>query len=226
MTLTWVPLVSILRKPPQNPKKCAPGKAKTRWSNHNHHFNPIKTNQFNMLGTNPTDINKMNIIKITPQKACEHFGATWSFCRQQVPHPLPVQSDWSSKDWDGDKAKTREQNPIVKFDIPRPKTDNSTLNSVDSLPFQGLTIWTDKPDKKAPEVLTTLIPPIEPGTMETIPKDDQAKLNPIPKEGGGTNGAGAEDAEGGRKVQLLYQPAEPGGQQYRHRDRQIRLPIP
>ena len=112
---------------------------------------------------------------------CEHFGATCSFCRQQVPHPLPDQLDWSSKDWDGDKDKTREQNPIVKFDIPRPKPDNSTLNSVDSLPFQSLTIWTDEPDKEAPEVSTIPISPIEPGAVGTIPKDDQAKLNPIPK---------------------------------------------
>ena len=110
-----------------------------------------------MLGTNPADINKSNVIKITPQKVCEHFGATCSFCRQQVPQPLPDQSNWSSKDWNGDKAKAREQNPIVKFDIPRPRPDNLTFNSVDSLPFQGLTIWTNEPDKKALEVLTILI---------------------------------------------------------------------
>ena len=182
MTLTWVPLVSTPTTPPRNPRKHAPGKARTQWTNHNHCFNPIKTNGFNILGTNPRDINKINIIKITPQKVCECFEATCSFCRQQVSHPLPDQSDWSSKDWDGDKAKTREQNPIVKFDIPRPKPDNSTLDSVDSLPFQGLTIWTDRPDEKAPEVLTILIPPIEPGAVGTIPKDNQVKLNPILKE--------------------------------------------
>ena len=69
----------------------------------------------------------------SPKGVCECFGATCSFCRQQVPHPLPDQSDWSIEDWDGDKAKAREQNPIVKFDIPRPKPDKSTLNLVDSL---------------------------------------------------------------------------------------------
>ena len=184
MALAWVALVSTLTKPPRNPRKHAPDKARTRWSNHNHHFNPIKTNQFNTLGTNLTDINKINVIKITPQKACEHFGATCSLCRQQVPHPLLDQSDWSSKGWNGDKAKAREQNQIVKFDIPRPKPDNSTLNSVDTLPFQGLTIQTDEPDKKAPEVSTIPIPPTEPEAVRTIPKDDQAKLNLIPEEEG------------------------------------------
>ena len=94
------------------------------------------------------------------------------------------QSDWSNEDWDGDKAKTREQNPIVKFDIPRPKPDNSTLDSVDFLPFQGLTIQTNRPDDKAPDILTISIPSIDPEAMGTIPKDHQVKLNPIPKEEG------------------------------------------
>ena len=53
---------------------------------------------------------------------------------------------------------------------------------VDSLPFQGLTIQTDRPGKKAPEALTTSIPPLESGAVGTIPKDDQTKLNPIPEE--------------------------------------------
>ena len=112
------------------------------------------------------------------------LGTTCLFCRQQVPHPLLDQSDWSTEDWDGDQAKARKQNPIVKFDIPRPKSDNSTLNLVDSLPFQGLTIGTDEPDEKALEVSTIPIPPTEPGAVGTIPKDDQAKLIPIPEEEG------------------------------------------
>ena len=39
------------------------------------------------------------------------------------------------------------------------------------------------------------------------------------------NGAVAKDSEGRRKIQLLYWPAESRGQQYRHGDRWIRLPI-
>ena len=56
------------------------------------------------------------------------------------------------------------------------------MDSPDSLPFQGQTIQTDGPDKKAPEVSTMLIPPLEPGAVGTIPKDNQMKLNPMPKE--------------------------------------------
>ena len=92
------------------------------------------------------------------------------------------QSDWTSKDWDGDKAKAREQNPFIRFDTPRPKMDNPTLDSVDSLPFQGLTIQTDRPDKKALEVSTTLILLLEQGAVGTAPKDGQTELNTVPKE--------------------------------------------
>ena len=34
------------------PQKHAPGKTRTRWSNHNHQFNPIRTNRYNTLDTN------------------------------------------------------------------------------------------------------------------------------------------------------------------------------
>ena len=115
LTLTWMPLVSTPTMPPRNPRKCAPGKARTQWSNHNHCFNLIKTNWVNTLGTDPTDANKINIIKCTPQKVYELFGATCLFCRQQVPHPSPDQSDWSSEDWDRDKAKARSKTPPLNL---------------------------------------------------------------------------------------------------------------
>ena len=84
-TSTWVPLVSTPTKPPRNPRRQAPGETRTRRSNHNHQVNLIKTNWVNTL---ETDANKIEIIKCTPQKACKQFGATCSFCRQQVTHPV------------------------------------------------------------------------------------------------------------------------------------------
>ena len=87
-TLTWTPQISTPTKPPQNPRKHAPGKVRTWWSNQSHHFKPIKTNRFDTLGTNLMGTNKISLIKPIPQKSCEHFGATCSFCRQQAPHPL------------------------------------------------------------------------------------------------------------------------------------------
>ena len=60
-TPTWTPLVNTTTKPPRNPRKHTSGKVRTRWSNCNHCFNPIKTNWVNTLGTDPTDANKINI---------------------------------------------------------------------------------------------------------------------------------------------------------------------
>ena len=105
-----------------------------------------------------------------------------SFCRQQVSHPLPNHSDWSSKDWDGKKAKAKEQNPFFKSDTLKTKAENSTSDLVDSLPFQGLQIQPDKMDKKALEVSTTPIPPLEQGALGTAPKDGQTELDTVPKE--------------------------------------------
>ena len=71
LTPIWTPLVNTLTKSPRNPRKCTSAKVRTRWSNYNLHFNLIKTNQVNTLGTNPTDENKISIIKCIPQKTCE-----------------------------------------------------------------------------------------------------------------------------------------------------------
>ena len=94
------------------------------------------------------------------------------FVGNKPPNPLPIQLDWSRKDWDGDKANAREQNTLFSFDIPKPETNKQTVDSVDTLPFQNLMIKTNGPDEKAPEVSTTLIPPLEPGAIGTTPKED------------------------------------------------------
>ena len=62
------------------------------------------------------------------------------------------------------------------------QNENPTLDPVDSIPFNNLMIQTDEPDKKTPEVLTTLIPPLEQGAVGTAPKDGQTKLDTVPKE--------------------------------------------
>ena len=66
MTPTWnnnmMPQFSAPSKPSWSPRKHAPGKTRTWWSKHNHHFNPINTSRFDKLGTGLTDVNKINII--------------------------------------------------------------------------------------------------------------------------------------------------------------------
>ena len=122
-------------KPSQSPSKCAPDKTRTRWSNHNHLFNHIKINRYNMLGMSSMDMNKINIIQPTPKRACECLGATCSYCKHEPPHPSPVHSDWSSEDWDSEKAKAREQKSLIDFKPPKPQTDEQVTESVNKIPF-------------------------------------------------------------------------------------------
>ena len=37
------------------------------------------------------------------------------YCQLDAPHPSATPSDWSSEDWDGNKAKAREQCPLLDF---------------------------------------------------------------------------------------------------------------
>ena len=60
--------------------------------------------------------------------------------------------------------------------------NNPILDPVDSIPFDKFMIQTDGPDKKAPEVSTTLIPPPEQGALGTATKDGQTKLDVVPTE--------------------------------------------
>ena len=39
------------------------------------------------------------------------------YCQFNTPHPSATPLDWSSEDWDGKKAKAREQCPILDFNI-------------------------------------------------------------------------------------------------------------
>ena len=44
-----------------------------------------------------------------------HEGCT--YCKYNAPHPPNTQSDWSSEDWDGNKAKAREQCPLLDLNF-------------------------------------------------------------------------------------------------------------
>ena len=40
-----------------------------------------------------------------------------TYCKYDAPHPSTTLSDWSSEDWDGKKAKAREQHPLLDFNL-------------------------------------------------------------------------------------------------------------
>ena len=79
-----------------------------------------------MMNTKPMDMNKIDIVQPVPRRACECFGPSSSYCKHEYPHPSPVQSDWLSKDWDGDKAKEKEKKSLIDFKLPKPGNDRET----------------------------------------------------------------------------------------------------
>ena len=112
---------------PRNPRKHATGKIRTSWSNRNHRFNPIKR-RLTTMDTKVSDLNKVNIVAPTLGKACNGFSSSCSYCKQDAPHPMPQNSDWLSKDWDGIKAKIREQSKsLIDFNDPKPRQTQNRL---------------------------------------------------------------------------------------------------
>ena len=66
----------------------------------------------------------------------------------RMPHTLlPYISDWSSKDWGSNKAKTKEQKSLTNFKPPKQDNDKETDQQTDigkvadvhDIPFQNLT---------------------------------------------------------------------------------------
>ena len=153
---------SAPQRPHRNPRKHAPGKARTRWSKCKHRFNPITTNRYNTQDTDPNSTNKINIIQPTPKRACQCNDGLCTYCKYKAPHPSPVPLDWSSEDWDGEKAKAREQKSLVNYVPPKQDTDPPVTEVItDDIPFLKLTIRSDGPDENPAEVTDTLIPPLE-----------------------------------------------------------------
>ena len=114
-----------------------------------------------------TDMNKIDIIKPTPSKACEHYGLSCSYCKQDTPHPSPVNSDWSSKDWDGDKAKAKEENKsMIDFEAPNQKTDTEEITDIVEIPFSKLQIGQDGNKEELLQVMESLVLP--PSTLATL----------------------------------------------------------
>ena len=127
-------------KMPRNPRKQTTAKIRTRWSGRNR-FDPKKMKRPNTLDTKVSELDKVDIKTPIPTKACDRFGLLCSYCKQGAPHPSPQETDWSSEDWDGTKAKARQQNDsLIDFNEPRPQTNNNQTTDIDKIAFSKLQI--------------------------------------------------------------------------------------
>ena len=122
-------------KVPRNPRKHTTGKIRTRWSGRNR-FNPIKMRRPNTPDTKVLGLDRIDIKAPILAKACDSFGLSCSYCKQGVLHPSPQESDWSSEDWDGTKAKAREQNnSLIDFNEPKLQTKTDQTTDIDKVAF-------------------------------------------------------------------------------------------
>ena len=75
--------------------------------------------RYNTMDTKVSDQNKIYIVAPTLRKACKSFGLSCLYCEQGALHPSPQDLDWSCEDWDGTKAKAREQSKsLIDFNDP------------------------------------------------------------------------------------------------------------
>ena len=66
---------------------------------------------------------------------------------------MPQELDWSSEDWDGTKAKAREQNnSLIDFNDPKPQTNMEQTMDIDEVVFSKLQIRQSDPKEKLPPV--------------------------------------------------------------------------
>ena len=102
---------------PQPKHRHTSGKTRTRWSNGRNRFNPIKMEHYNTQNKETTDFGKDDLVKPTPKQLCTSTHKGCTYCKYDAPHPPNTPLNWSSEDWDGNKAKAREQCPLLDFNF-------------------------------------------------------------------------------------------------------------
>ena len=151
------------------------------------------------MNTERTDMNKIDIIKPTPGKACEHFDLTCSYCRQDTPHSSPIHSASSSEDWNGNKAKAKEQKSLIDFEVPKQKTNMEQITGIDEVPFHKLNLGQNEQKEKEPlEMMQSFSPTaIRPNKCRSYCQRQN--------RGRWTDGHGNQTPKGSRKVQDVQQ---------------------
>ena len=73
--------------------------------------------RYNTQDQDMTDYNKIDIVQPTLKRLCTRTLKGCMYCKFDTQHPSVTPSDWSSEDWDGKKAKAKEQRPLLDFKL-------------------------------------------------------------------------------------------------------------
>ena len=96
-------------------------------------------------------------------KICNRFGPSCSFCKQNILHPSPQESDWSDRDGTGThkttQKETGETNLLSDWDLPKPQSESDRKPEVDKLDIDKLNFEQDSPKEEWIEITDLLTPP-------------------------------------------------------------------
>ena len=102
------------------------------------------------------------MIDPTPKRLCTRSLKGCTYCKFNTPHPSPVPSDWSSKDWDGDKARNREQESLIDTlldmetqDRTQDKQEENLISNLENLMLEQDKTTSNKTDMLIPLLETS-----------------------------------------------------------------------
>ena len=114
------------------------------------------------------------------------------YCKFDGPHPSATPSDWSSEDWDGGKAKPREQRPFLNFklleqqiqktlqdttlDMPQDMTHNAVIDKQETDLIDGIQDLTLEPKQDTQNSTDILDSPLD--APEAKGKEEDRRNDP------------------------------------------------
>ena len=130
---------------------------------------------YNTQDQDTTNFNKIDIVKPTPKRLYTRTSKGCTYCRFNTPHPSITLSDWSSEDWDGNKAKAREQRPLLDFklleqqiqktlqdttqDVLQDMTNDAIVDKQETDQIDGIQYLTLEPKQNTQNLTDLLAPP-------------------------------------------------------------------
>ena len=162
MMITWTDSntfqFSASPKMPRDLRKQTTGKIRTWWLGRNW-FNPIKMRRPNTPDTKVSELDKVDIKTPNTNKSVWQIWSVMFILWAGFSASLPQEWDWSSEDWDGTKAKAREQTEtLIDINEPRPQTDNDKTTDTDKVAFSKLQMGQSDPKEEPIEMTDSLIP--------------------------------------------------------------------
>ena len=117
---------------------------------------------------------KINVIDPSPKRLCTKSLEGCTYGKYDAPHPSPVPSNWSIEDWDGDKARNREQMSLIDTLLDK-ETQYGTQEKQEKHLISGLENLMLEQDKTTPNMTDMLIPLLE--TLEEKQETEGTQVN-------------------------------------------------